>query len=229
MALRWQTVLKAALAGVVPLVLFTGVAAGSQLVTGADIKNGSVTGKDIKDHSLLAGDFAAGQLPSGPAGPAGQTGATGPAGPAGPTGPTGAKGATGATGATGADGPQGPAGPSNGYYATSTGVSSGVASTQFALPSGSYVVSYGANSYNADTVFGMTAHCVVQRAGSTISASETTATVANTFHLVLANTLGFDVPSSSTVQLRCEKTSGNGSFQATNIQLTAIKVATLTD
>lgn len=71
MTQRWKSVMHAALGGVVVLVLFTGVAGAAQLVTGADIKNGSVTGKDVKDHSLLRRDFKTGQLPRGPAGPAG--------------------------------------------------------------------------------------------------------------------------------------------------------------
>jgi hypothetical protein len=230
MAQRWKSVVRAALAGVVVVGLTAGVAGAGSLITGADIKNSSVTGKDIKDRSLTSNDFATGQLPTGtagpagPAGPAGTPGATGATGPAGPTGPTGATGATGSTG------PQGPIGPSNAYYATASGIVSGVASVQFTVPAGSYVVSYGANIYNADNTFGMTAHCLVQRAGTTMNGSETIASVANNgVRVVLANTMGFDVTSSSAIQLRCEKSAGNGSFAAGNIQLTAIKVATLTD
>lgn len=74
MTQRWKSVMHAALAGVAVLVLFTGVAEAGQLITGADIKNGSVTGKDVKDHSLLRRDFKTGQLPSGPAGPTGPAG-----------------------------------------------------------------------------------------------------------------------------------------------------------
>ncbi|MDP3890869.1 hypothetical protein [Nocardioides sp.] len=80
MTQRWKSVRRAALAGAVVLVLFTGAAEAGQLITGADIKNGSVTGKDVKDRSLLRRDFKTGQLPSGPVGP------VGPAGPAGPAG-----------------------------------------------------------------------------------------------------------------------------------------------
>ncbi|MDO9494197.1 MAG: hypothetical protein Q7J48_00705 [Nocardioides sp.] len=89
---RWKSVMHAALAGVVVLGLFTGVAEAAQLITGADIKNGTVTGKDIKDHSLLRRDFKSGQLPRGPAGPAGPAGAVGDPGPAGPVGATGPAG-----------------------------------------------------------------------------------------------------------------------------------------
>lgn len=89
MAQRTKAVMWAALAVVVAVSLFVGGAGAAQLITGADIKNGSVTGKDIKNRSLVGKDFAAGQLPSGPAGPAGETGPAGPQGPIGEQGPTG--------------------------------------------------------------------------------------------------------------------------------------------
>jgi len=103
---RWKSVMHAALAGVVVLGLFTGVAGAAQLITGADIGNGTVTGKDIKDHSLLRRDFKSGQLPRGPAGPAGPVGpagAVGDPGPAGPVGDPGPAGPVGATGPAGSD------------------------------------------------------------------------------------------------------------------------------
>ena len=62
-------------------------------VKSSDLGSNAVSSGKVRNGSLLATDFAAGQLPSGPAGPAG---------PAGPTG------ATGATGATGLQGPPGP-------------------------------------------------------------------------------------------------------------------------
>lgn len=222
MTQHWKSVTKAALAGVVVTGLFTGVAGAAHVITGADIKNGSVTGKDIKDRSLLGSDFATGQLPSGPAGPAGS------AGPAGAPGAPGPKGDAGAKGDPGATGPQGPAGPSNGYYATATGTVNGVVSAQFMVPVGSYVVGYGANLYNADNTFAMTAQCEVSRTGVVLEESRTNATVsANGTRVVLANTFGLTISGTWPVLLRCYKSSGNGSFQAGNVQLTAIKVATL--
>ena len=83
------------------------------------LKGKSVNSNKVKDFSLLAKDFKAGQIPSGPMGPmgppgadgkAGATGATGATGPTGAMGPPGADGKAGATGATGATGPTGATG-----------------------------------------------------------------------------------------------------------------------
>src|SRR5262245_22933029 len=60
----------------------TAVATTAQLITGAQIKNGSVTGADVKNKSLTPKDFKGSVR-----GPRGLTGATGPAGPTGPQGP----------------------------------------------------------------------------------------------------------------------------------------------
>jgi hypothetical protein len=65
------------------------------------LKNKSVTGAKVKPGSLRRGNFAPGQLPSGPRGATGPAGATGAAGAVGATGATGVTGPTGATGATG--------------------------------------------------------------------------------------------------------------------------------
>jgi hypothetical protein len=51
-----------------------------EAVHASDIANDAVSSAKVKDGSLLAGDFKAGQLPSGPTGPTGKTGATGPQG-----------------------------------------------------------------------------------------------------------------------------------------------------
>jgi hypothetical protein len=64
----------------------TGKNVKNSSLTGADIKNNSVTGKDVKgirsgdvtDRSLLAKDFRAGQLPTGPKGDKGDKGDRGP-------------------------------------------------------------------------------------------------------------------------------------------------------
>jgi hypothetical protein len=52
----------------------------------AQLKPGAVIGSKVKKHSLVASNFQAGQIPTGPAGPAGPAGLAGPAGPAGPKG-----------------------------------------------------------------------------------------------------------------------------------------------
>jgi hypothetical protein len=44
------------------LVIGTATAGAANLITGADVKNGSLTGKDIKDGSLLSGDIKNGTL-----------------------------------------------------------------------------------------------------------------------------------------------------------------------
>jgi hypothetical protein len=64
------------------------------------LQNNAVVSAKVKDSSLLAKDFKAGQLPSGPQGPQGLDGAQGPPGPAGPTGPAGPPGRAGTNGAT---------------------------------------------------------------------------------------------------------------------------------
>jgi len=51
-----------------------------EAVHASDIANDAVSSAKVKDGSLLAGDFKAGQLPSGPTGTQGKTGATGPQG-----------------------------------------------------------------------------------------------------------------------------------------------------
>ncbi len=52
-------------------------------VTNAKLAADAVTGAKVKNGSLQKGDFAAGQLPSGPAGPKGDTGDKGETGPQG--------------------------------------------------------------------------------------------------------------------------------------------------
>lgn len=51
-----------------------------EAVRASDIAKGAVNSVKVKDGSLLAGDFKAGQLPTGPTGPKGEKGATGPKG-----------------------------------------------------------------------------------------------------------------------------------------------------
>jgi len=58
----------------------------------AQLKKNAVTATKVKNQSLMAADFRAGQLP------------TGPQGPAGPQGPKGDKGDAGAAGAAGVSG-----------------------------------------------------------------------------------------------------------------------------
>jgi hypothetical protein len=66
----------------------------------ADIRNNAVNSAKVADGSLLAGDFAAGQLSTGPQGPAGPQGPQGAQGPQGPKGDPGTNGATGPVGPT---------------------------------------------------------------------------------------------------------------------------------
>jgi hypothetical protein len=66
-------------------------------VTGAKLKKNAVTSPKVKDGTLLAADFKAGQLPTGPQGPKGDTG------------PKGDKGDPGATNVVQRHGPVGPA------------------------------------------------------------------------------------------------------------------------
>ena len=114
------------------------------------------------------------QGPVGPAGPTGATGATGATGPIGPQGPVGATGPQGPQGPTGATGPQGPQGPQGpvgptalvdsvyGGVNTVTTVTAesiipitelgetpsseiSVVNNAIDLPSGTYLISYGAS------------------------------------------------------------------------------------
>jgi hypothetical protein len=93
---------------------------------------------------------------------------------------------------------------------------------------GHYTVSYGATVWNADSVFPLLAQASVYRTGVLLEESKTQAVVApGSMRTVLANSFGLDIAGTWPVQLRCEKISGNGSFQAQNIQLTAIRVESL--
>jgi hypothetical protein len=97
--------------------------AARDLITGADIKDGSITRADLSGRTISSLKGKRGPSGSagrdgfaGPAGPQGSTGPQGDRGPAGPPGPQGDegvrgdKGDKGDTGATGAQGPQGPQG-----------------------------------------------------------------------------------------------------------------------
>lgn len=61
-------------------------------VAGRKLKRSTVTSIEVRDQSLLARDFKAGQLPSGPRGAQGPKGDTGPKGEQGATGPAGISG-----------------------------------------------------------------------------------------------------------------------------------------
>ena len=101
--------------GVIALVASAG-AIGAQLITGADVKNGSLTLKDFRKSERLKL-----RGPRGAAGPPGAQGSQGLQGPIGATGPTGAQGETGdegSPGPTGESGPQGPTGPTGQTGAT---------------------------------------------------------------------------------------------------------------
>jgi hypothetical protein len=84
--------------------------AGSSLLTGNDIKDGSITGRDIRDGSLSTADLASTTGAAETAtrrvlrGPRGRRGPRGLRGLSGPGGPQGAPGAAGAAGAPGAAG-----------------------------------------------------------------------------------------------------------------------------
>ena len=62
-------------------------ATAAQLVTGAQVKNGTLTGRDIKNRSIRTADLAPSARPA-----QGPQGATGPQGPRGAAGPQGAQG-----------------------------------------------------------------------------------------------------------------------------------------
>ena len=104
---------------------------------------------------------------------------------------------------------------------------SGVAETDLTLPVGHYIVSYAANVWNTDNSNYMITECLVLRTGVVLDESVTRASELAAQHGVLANSFGLDIAGSWLVQLRCYKQSGDGSFSADNVQLTAIKVASL--
>jgi hypothetical protein len=72
-------------------------------VKAADIGSNAVRSKHVKDGSLLAKDFKAGQIPTGPQGPTGNTGPQGPQGPQGVQGQQGPAGTARAYGLINAD------------------------------------------------------------------------------------------------------------------------------
>src|SRR3954451_5108029 len=77
---------------------FAGGAVAQQLITGANIKDGTVTAADIKNATIRVADLTSSTVQT-------LKGARGPAGPSGPVGPRGS------AGAEGAEGPRGPVGP----------------------------------------------------------------------------------------------------------------------
>ena len=88
-----------------------GAYAASQLpknsVGAKQIKSDAISGAKVRDGSLLAADFKAGDLPSGPKGDPGSQGAQGSQGIPGPQGNRGAQGVQGIPGPQGNRGPQG--------------------------------------------------------------------------------------------------------------------------
>ena len=119
----------------------------SGAVSGAKLHNNAVTSHKVKDDSLLAKDFKAGQLPTGPQGPKGNTGATGSQGPKGDTGATGSQGPKGETGATG------PTLPGLAYslqpYGDLSTATSADKTLEVACPVGEEAISGGARIYGA--------------------------------------------------------------------------------
>lgn len=65
---------------------------GKEQVKGVDIAKNAITSPKVKNGSLLASDFKADQLPSGPAGAKGDRGEQGPQGPRGLQGEVGVSG-----------------------------------------------------------------------------------------------------------------------------------------
>ena len=97
------------LASIALFVALAGTAtAGTALITGAQIKNGSIGLADLNPAAKVA---LRGQ--NGPAGPAGANGAAGPQGPGGPQGPQGPQGAQGPQGSPGPKGEAGAPGPAS--------------------------------------------------------------------------------------------------------------------
>jgi hypothetical protein len=76
---------------------------GKGQVKRSDVGKNAVTSAKVKNLSLLAEDFKAGQLPTGPQGPTGNTGPQGP------------QGVQGVQGVQGEQGQQGPAGTARAY------------------------------------------------------------------------------------------------------------------
>jgi hypothetical protein len=105
-------IMKAVLTGVtVVAVLALASVANTQvrdLITGAQIRDGTIRSRDVGDYSLQRQDLARPLVaelrgrpgPPGPAGPAGPRGERGETGAAGPPGPAGAQGPPGAAGPT---------------------------------------------------------------------------------------------------------------------------------
>jgi hypothetical protein len=108
----------------------------SSAVSGAKIATNAVTGRKVKDGSLLAVDFKAGQLPSGPPGPAG------------PKGDPGAMGAMGQRGPKGDTGPAGIAGREVVMGTSETVPQGGFANETATCPAGKKAISGGGLSFN---------------------------------------------------------------------------------
>ena len=181
----------------------------------------AATGGDL--GAITAKSKKAKPGPPGPAGP------QGPPGAAGPPGTKGDNGAPGSPGGQGIQGIQGPAGPSNGYFANTNGT--GTASVTGLAPGG-YVVSYEATIRNSHATFGISADCQVlinYGGAATGSLTQIPSLSANFQAPPLADTFGFfnNGPGNVSLDLVCSKTSGNGTFAPGQLNLTVIKVGTL--
>src|SRR3954451_8122799 len=124
---------------------FAGGAVAQQLITGANIKDGTVTTADIKNATIRVADLTSStvQTLKGARGPAGPAGPVGPRGPAGPEGTAGAQGATGPQGAAGAQGAAGVSG-----YEVVQAKSDDSGYVRASCPDGKVVVSGHANFEN---------------------------------------------------------------------------------
>lgn len=229
--------------GLVAVIAIAGTATAAQLITGAQVKNGTLTLKDFKasDRNKLKGPKGPGgsqgpagaQGPAGPQGPAGARGATGSAGPTGLTGGTGPTGRTGATGPTGATGSTGATGPSDAFDLENVGPVTLVGQTQvvsLALPAGTYIFNFqttvingtnapaGLTDITCDTNISGTQNAtasVLRDAAQTVGAS-----IGLTGRAVVA-------PAGAPLVARCTDNANSGTQQAFQSRLTAIRVGSV--
>ena len=152
--------------------------AGTAMITGAQIKNGTIRMIDLHSSTKTA---LKGQR--GEAGPRGPVGAAGQQGPQGLTGPAGATGATGASGANGANGNNGTFDPNKVQYITGPKVIVAPGETTSAMatcPAGTTAISGGFFTSIAHTggsqTYGRTFHAVILTNDRSISV-EVNATV----------------------------------------------------
>jgi hypothetical protein len=175
-------------------------------VTNAALATGAVDTRVVKNRSLKATDFGVGQLPRGPAGPPGQPGAQGQAGAAGAPGPSDAyvKNVTGTVNVPTAGG--------------------GIGSVTIPQ-AGNYVIIAKVGVSSSAGISG-DVRCTLTAGGATDTG---TVTLPADGRGVVTTAVGAQYSAAGSAGVTCNQTVGEGSVNAGQVRIVAIKTGTLTN